>query len=100
MTTWGAPAPVAAVVVPAPPWCTTAGPRWNKFPQLHRQRHQRLDIAPRPDCRQQHAHENAPLIRPWLFRGLRVSNVSAVAFMSKVSICSDRNIRAAAPDDG
>ena len=33
--------------------------------QLHRQRNQRLDIAPRPDCRQQHAHENSPLIRPW-----------------------------------
>jgi hypothetical protein len=25
-------------------------------PQLRRQRYQRLDIAPRPDCRQQHAH--------------------------------------------
>ena len=28
-------------------------------PQLRRQRHQRLDIAPRPDCRQQHAHRNS-----------------------------------------
>jgi NAD(P)-dependent dehydrogenase (short-subunit alcohol dehydrogenase family) len=26
-------------------------------PHLRRQRHQRRDIAPRPDCRQQHAHE-------------------------------------------
>jgi hypothetical protein len=28
--------------------------------QLRRQRHQRLDIAPRSDCRQQHAHETSP----------------------------------------
>jgi hypothetical protein len=32
-------------------------------PQLRRQRHQRLDIAPRPDCRQQHAHETSPCRR-------------------------------------